>query len=373
MKKFFSICLTLTALLLRSFPCSGNVLKVIDANDGDAIAGAVVISGKGLIIGQTDDNGSISVNAPADLPLTFNCLGYQQAIITENTDTVRLSIAGIDLPEVTVALDRPVRGVICFAREYCSSATGTDTMQLYSEYMFEAFLADDKVKGYKKSDSNLKMRNVRRYARFSSASGLDSIAVPGRFDDVTLLSFITLSSIPTKPIAEPEAFREGATAGIVEGKYGPATFYRKNADMFSVRSDVLADYKDHHWEPNFFKLLGMTTDFRTFDITYAFAANESGKYDITDLICQSETLHFLFKGKILKKIFHSSDPIDVDCLIEIYPVEIVNYTIDSYKNRKKNKDSIPFTKPESVQPLSPALAELITRIDTAFPDRNESY
>ncbi len=369
MKKLLPTLLTLSAIMLVSQPAAAHDIKVIDSTDGEAVAGAVVISGKGLIIGPTDTAGSISVNMPTDLPLTFNCMGYQSIVVSEPTDTVRLNAAGINLPEVTVALDRPVKGVICFAREYCSSATSTDTMQYYGEYMLEAFVADEKVKGYKKSDASLKIKNARRYARFRNSSGMDSIAVPDKNDDVALLSFITPTSLSTLTFQEPEAIRNGASTVIVNGKYGPEKIYRKTDNVYAVRADALADRKDHHWEPAFFKLLGMTVDFQNFDISYAYAANESGKYDVTDLICQSESLHLLCKGRLLKKFFHTSDPVDFDCLIEIYPVDIVYYTVDAYKNRKKNRDQISFSKPESVQPLSPAVANLVSRIDEAFPER----
>ena len=338
---------------------SARVITVVDSGDREPIAGASVLSSNGLIVGFTDSQGRIQV-APADYPLELRGLGYMPLSVEATVDTVAMSPAAFPLGELTVnPADRPITRVVTYAQEYCTGATPGDTMQMYSEYMLEYFLADGKVKGYSKSDAKASVRNVRRFGRLANSQGLDSVFRPAGGDDIVMLSFVvSMSFLPGGSKKEPEALKSGAPADTVMGKYGPKYVYRKSNGLFSVDTDGLADYKDHRWAPAIFKLFGLTAAIEQLDWSMIFRSNNSGEYGIGDFICGTCNMRVLGTGKMLKRMLGIKDPINIYSYVEQYPVEIEYLTVEDYKAMKKERDSHEkeaFVIPEGVQPLVPSI------------------
>lgn len=231
---------------------AGNKTVVWDKTENSPVIGAAVISSKGIILGTTDANGAISVDA-RDYPLSLRSMGFEPLSVSNPADTIVMIPASYQLGEVVVTPEgRPITRILTYAREYCTSASPSDTLQLYSEGMFEYFLCEGKVKGYKKSDAKAKLRALRRFGRMANSAGLDSIMRPDGSGEVTYLTFLTAGvSLPEEETAEAPAMAAGETTDTIRGKYYPKLIYRKSGNLFTVERDALADEKDHKMSPWF--------------------------------------------------------------------------------------------------------------------------
>ena len=336
---------------------------VIDAADRSPIIGATVFDNSGIIEGLTDNDGRISISDNR-APITVRCIGYEPLSHTVANDTIVMQPSAYQLKEVVVTpIDRPIKRVLCFAREYSTGVTSTDTMQYYCEYMAEAYIVDGKVKGYKGYDSKPRTKAFKRYARISK-DGVDSIFKPKYGDDITDLSwFDFMAFLPDKPIEVPTPILEGSPCDTIPGKYGPLFVYRKKNGQFTKTADVLSNHKDRRWSPFLFKLIGMTTDITAGSWTLSFADNEANKFGIDEFISGTFNIHMIGRGKWIKKVFNTKEPIEMDAYMELYPLEITTMTVEEYKEARDDYSGIPFQYPENIQPLSPAIEQLIQSID----------
>ncbi|MDE7414127.1 MAG: carboxypeptidase-like regulatory domain-containing protein [Muribaculaceae bacterium] len=362
MKNLLLISLIITSI----FVSSGKSIKVIDAIEGTPLQGATVIGKSGLIVGVTDANGNINISSLNQFPVSIRSLGFEPANIECFSDSVKLFPAIYNLNEIVVGqYDRPIKRVVCFVREYATGATGTDTMQLYSEYMMESFLKDGekKVKGYKSGDASPKVRNMRRYTRFTNSKGLDSVSSPKGNDDITMLSWSEIISVPDYKFRERRSIMQGATTDTVMGKYGPGSIFRKQNGIYSVTFDHMSEYKDHKWSPLFFKLVGMSMDVQNMMNSLAYKVNESSEYSFDDFIYGTYSIHLLAKGKIFKKIFHTDNPIDMDSYIELYPISVTYLTPEEYKEARSDKEPIPFQTTSNIQPLPTSIQTIVERVE----------
>lgn len=339
---------------------------VIDDSDNSSVSGATVIGKSGVILGVTDDDGRIEVKDSKDFPVTVRCIGYEPVALSSENDTVMLRPSAYQLGEVLITpVDRPIRRVVCFAREYSSGITGTDTMQYYCEYMTEAFIVDGKVKGYRKSDARPVSKGIKRYARITM-NGTDSVFRPKSDDDITDLSwFDFMAFLPDKRMNVPEAVREGAEADTIFGKYGPQFIFRRKNNLFIRTADVLSGHKNRRWSPFLFKLLGMTVDIDAASWSMTFADMGQKTVGIDEFVCGTYNIHLIGRGKWIRMIFNSKDPIEMDAYLEIYPVEISHCTIEEYKEMRDDFSRLPFQYPQDIQPLSPAVKRLVDRVEPA--------
>ena len=370
MNRWLAVCGIVAAALGAT---AQGVVTVVDSSDRAPVAGASVISSSGLIVGFTDAAGTIKAGE-RDYPLSVRCLGYEAATVSAPCDTVYMQDATFSLPEVVVSTEgRPITRVLTYAREYCTGATLTDTMQMYCEYMLEYFFADGKVKGFNKSHESSISRRVRRYGRISNKCGLDSVMRPKYDDDITSLSFLqNMAILPNDPKEETDAMKGGELSDTVQGKYFPKFVYHKNDRFFIVDCDALADYKDHKWSPLFFKLFGLTMDMQSADWSLIYDVNQSGRYELRDLISGTYNLCVIGRGKLLKRMIGVKDPINIYCCIEQYPVDIARITVEEYMELKKDyytrKEE--FRIPANVLPLAPAMQQLVDRVDREMPMEN---
>lgn len=358
----YALLLLLSVATLNIFAKTSLIL--VDADDGGPVSAASVISNDGLILGLTDENGCITVSPEKDFPLIIRSLGYESTTVARLSDTIRLCPAVYSLPEVVVnSTERPIIKILCYVREYCTGATSSDTMMMYSEYMMDAYYAYGKVKGYKKGDKRPSVRNVRRYARFSDSNGLDSVACPSEDDDITILSFAKdFTYVPFDSVGERKSMRLGASTDTVMGKYSPLRLYRKGNNVYSFSVDMLANYEDHKLSPFIFKMLGATMDIDKMQMSYAYNANPSGKYSLNDFIYSTSHFHALAKGKLFKKFFRAKEPMHMDCYVELYPVDVEYLTVGEYKKQRKEKDEADFVEPKNLQPLVPSIRRIVERL-----------
>lgn len=342
-----------------------NTITLADANDKSPVAGASVISANGLILGVSDSEGIIKAS-DADFPLSVRSLGYEAATaVRSQGDTIFLTPAAYSLSEVTVSPgDRPITRVVTFAREYMTGATSVDTLQVYSEYMLEYFFADGKVKGYKSDHSQPSPLASRVIARKAESNGTDTIMYPDRGDEITYLSFVPFTVfMPYDQREITDAMKKGASSDIVPGKYFPKYRYRLGNGFLTINCDQLCDEKKHTFSLWALKMLGLDMEVQEDTWTLIYRQNDSGKYNLADLIYGTYNIYFLGKGKIIKKVLGGGEAIGISSYIEQYPVETEYLTAEEYKELKKTrgKRTEEFRIPANIQPLPPSVKKIFTK------------
>lgn len=374
-KAFFFV---FSFLLLSLSAIAGKPIIVIDSNDSSPIEGATVISGRGIIMGITDAKGSINVEPTKDFPLEIRSIGFEPSSIMQYKDTICLSPASYELSEIKIVPgERPINKVTCYIREYSSSTTQNDTIQYYADYMYVGYLAEQKVKGFKKGDEKLFLRNARRYARLSNSEGLDSVTVPSSYDDLSIwMSYKgMLLGIPKSSFEEPEKIKNGASSDTIMGKYSVSELIKKNADLYTTNRDILGDYKDHKWSPWFAKVVGLTFEIDKLQRTYGYKTNPDGKYSFSDFIYGSGTMHGIGKGKLFKHFLHQKSDMNLDGYAELYIIDVEYLTVDEYKEDKKEakeQKEIPFQEPKNLQPLPPSVLSIIERVNKECKNQQEA-
>lgn len=347
---------------------AGRVI-VVDGSDGSPVIGATVFSSSGLILGATDADGNTPDVNEGSYPLTIHSLGYKEGIAATPGDTLMMDAAAYDLPPVTVMPgERPITRVVCYVREYSTGATDRDTLKMYSEYMVESYHIDEgtKVKGYHKYDFVPKTRTERRFAHYTGADGRDSVATPEDDEYISFMNFLV--SLPVDVFEEPDTIKNGALTDTVQGRYSPGIFYKKTPEFFVTSLDMLSNYKNHVYSPNVYKFFGLTIDIREMNLSFAYKANPSGKYNIHDFLYEISSANILGRGKWIKKAFKTKNPVEIDSNVEVYPVEINYLTVDEYKEQRKEHNKLEFRIPDNALPVLPSIQRLIDRINTAGKD-----
>lgn len=358
--------LLIVATLIGIWSSKASVpVVVVDETDNSAVGGATVMSGTGVIIGMTDLTGKITVDEQ-DFPLSVRCMGYEPFTTSSNDPTVSLRPSAYLLHEVTVdPAERPIKRAIGLVREFCSGITDSDTLQLYTESMAEAFFADGKVKGYKDADAKAKIKNKSEYARIVE-DGNETVFSPGQDNPITLIPWSTfVHLLPAQRISVSQKIKDGAECDTVAGEYSTKFIRSRKNGQYNRSMDLLSDYKNHVWSPSFLKILGMTADLNAYTQTYSFADNGSDSFGISDLECATVYIQMYGRGKMFKKFFKSDKPVELKTYIEVYPVEITNCTVEEYKQMKKDKSEIPFQYPEGIHPMSPAIQQMIDHINAS--------
>lgn len=360
MKKYITF---LVLSVLSIFCAVAKRVAVVDAADLSPVVGATVFSSSGLILGVTDADGMTPDTPASSFPLNVRSLSYKEGIADMSVDTLEMVVDTYTLPEVTVVPgERPVVKVISYVREYATGATDRDTIKMFSEYMIETYNVAEKVKGYRSYDAVPKIKAVKRYAQYVGSENRDSVASP---EDDEFISFMTeLVMIPVSDISETDAMVNGAVVDTVMGKYSWASIYRKSDGIFTVTADALSNHKNHQYSPNIFKLIGFTMDMREMSLSYVYKANDRGSYSVHDLIYGVSSSNVLGRGKWIKKAFNTKNPVEMDCYLELYPVEINYLTVDEYKELRADRTKMEFRKPDNLQPLLPSVKRLIDRVNS---------
>lgn len=257
-------------------------IAVLDAGDNSPIAAATVFGKGGNIIGMTDKDGAISGISDSDMPLTVRCLGYEPLTISEISGPHFMTPGNFELGEFIVTpQDRPILRIVCYIREYTGGVTTRDTIQSFAEHMGDFYIPTTKVKKFKGSTSPRILKSIL-YERYASTDGTDSVASPSfRRDDISWLDLVFL---PKETVTETEAIAGGARVDSTAGKHSLKTLSRKTDDMYVIKTDYLADKKNHTWSPTFFKLLGFTIDIKNMVGSWAYRANGTGQYRPADLL-----------------------------------------------------------------------------------------
>ncbi len=175
-----------------------------------------------------------------------------------------------------------------------------------------------------------------------------------------------IASWPINKINLSEDLAGKEFTDTIDGKYGPQSIIKKKNGILTITTDELSNHKDRQWSPLFFKLFGMTVDVEECKLSVSYRAANQPVIDIYDLINMDYNIQVLWKGKIMKKIFNTSEAVGMNTYIELYPVEITNISVGEYKELRKDKEPLPFQYPEGYQPLSPRIDEMVKHLDAKW-------
>ncbi len=358
--KFKDIAGLLLAVLMIcfSFRCSAsaNGFIVADSEDRMPLPGATVMSGNGTIVGFTDNKGSFSCNS-GDMPLTVRCLGYKELTLKAYSDTLFMTPDAFELPELVIApVDRPVLKLRCYIREYTTGSYGSDTIQMFGEYMADYFLSEKKVKGFGPSKRTPYIRAKRLRARYKNAAGLDSIARPEADDE--FISWVSICSIDPFRHTVADSVVNGAV-GVVIGKYGEFSNTRVNGSRLIYSRDILANHKNHRWSPWFFKMVGFTVDTSEMLFKEIYHLDDKRKYGPNTLQMATYTMEMTIKSKWVKKALHTKEPIKTYSTVEVYPVEALYLTPQQAKDSEWDYSRKDITPSPLAPRLSPNIIEML--------------
>ncbi len=107
----------------------------------------------------------------------------------------------------------------------------------------------------------------------------------------------------------------------------------------------------------------MTIDITDEVWTMSYADNKANTFTGNELISGTYNMHLIGRGKWIKKVFDTKEPIEMDIYMELYPLEITNLTVDEYKEMRDDFTPIPFQYPDNINPLSPAIDNLVKQLD----------
>ncbi len=320
---------------------SQTVIRVIDSEDSEPVPYATVMSRTGVIIGLTDNDGTISISDADRFPVTIKCMGYDPLECDKATTTAALTHSVYPLGEVVVSpAERPVTHLICYIREYVSGESGADAMIMFNEHMGDFFVGDSKLKGIKTMDSPRFLTSRLRTRVTNSEQNLDTIFVPKSRNE--MIAWEQLISIPKE--------RMELKAGTVNGKHGIKETVRHDGDLATIRADYLADAKDHSMSPWFFKVIGFTMDITEFQSSMIVRPSGTDSYTGADILSATFSFDSTGRGKWIKKAFRTDNPVRMYGYYEIYPVEIEHLTIEEAKELQKNPPEVRM----KVSPLAPA-------------------
>lgn len=353
----------LSFIVLLFLACTGTVFArtvVADADDGAPLAAASVFDRAGAMVAVTDASGAI----PGDMsyPLTVRCMGYAPLTADAPADTLRLTPVAYDLDGFTLNLaERDVLRLVCYVRAYTGLTTDADTVASYVDYMVDYMLPVRPLKKYK-GRGTPRVLARRGATRFIDAEGRDSIGADNReLSDMWLqLATLPMPDDNGEYKRIPDSLQGRTATDTVFGKHGPAVVRKVSPELYQVTVDALADKKDHHFAPWFFKLIGFSIDLTDILSSAAYVPEDGGVLKPENLVMRTFTMEALAGGKFFRKALKSSGPALMRTYYEIYPADREYLTVTEAKESDKDKTlTSDFIIPASAAPLDPATLRML--------------
>lgn len=360
-KSFLTVILSVTTLL-GAF--HANAFRLVDAETKAPLPLASITDRSGNVVGMTDKTGVIPALTKVSYPITFNYMGYASLQVQEPAeDDVKMIQQDYELPEIVIIPGaRPLLHLTGYMREVTSVLSSSDSVTLFKESVVDFLVPVEKskVKGWNKA----RELASRTYVRMTNSSGLDSISTGHEYE--YMLWGNSHSMIPSATKI-PDIIKDTDVAcDTVMGKYYPKIIWWKNGDITRWHGDALANEKNHVTSPWPLKLLGLTTDFTEISKNYVFNTPDRDFIRPTDLKQVSMTIDMLAKGKLFKKTFDSSSPVNVRTYVELYLTDREFLTENEGKGLKKEILSIEpsdIVPPTNANPLHPAIRRTVERVN----------
>ena len=336
--------------------------RIVDASDQIPISAASILDAAGNMVGFTLSDGTFSEIPETAYPVTISCVGYEQLTIERpERKTWEMTPMVYELDEVVIAPeDRNVMRQTLYAREYFSISSQSDTVTYFLEHIVDRFIpVSDNVRF--RGSSSLRTLASRCYL-FYNVADKDSVAKDPKSHFPSVMSSIELSD---EKITAPASFTSQADHTQVyeeSGKYGVSLIQRQNGQTFTTVEDVLADKKNHTLSPWALKPLGMSTDIRQLYTTNVYMVNEDGIYEPMDLIEASYVMEADGKGRLLRMLIDSDEPVRIHAMIEFYHVDRTFMSKERAKQEYRNKPTdVTIVVPPTAPALNAATQRLIQR------------
>lgn len=351
------------SMIILVWAFDANAFRLVDAETKASLPLASISDRSGNIVGMTDKTGEIPLLSRDSYPITFNYMGYTPLqVLKPAEDDVMMIQQEYDLPEIVVIPgSRPLLHLSGYLREITSILGSADSVTIFKESMVDFLVPVEKskVKGWNKA----RELASGTYVRMSNSSGLDSVSTSHEYE--FMLWGNRKSMIPSA-IKLPDNIKGTDVAcDTVMGKYYPKIIWRKNGDVTRLYGDALANEKNHVTSPLALKLFGLTTDVTEISDNYVFDTPEGDFIRPMDLRQLSVTIDMLAKGKLFKKTFDSSSPVNVRTYMELY---LTDREFLSEEEGKILKKEIPAIEPSDIlapanaNPLHPAIIRTVERV-----------
>lgn len=350
-------------ILLGAF--HANAFRLVDAETKASLPLASITDRSGNVVGMTDKSGVIPDLQKDRYPITFNYMGYASLqILKPIEDDVKMVQQNYELPEIVIIPgSRPLLHLTGYMREVTSVLSSSDSVTIFKESVVDFLVPVEKtkVKGWNKA----RELASKAYVRMSNSSGLDSVSTNHEYE---FMLWGNRKSLIPSAAKIPEKFKEAEMAcDTVPGKYYPKIIRWKNRDVTRWHGDALANEKNHIITPWALKLFGLTTDVTEISENYVFDTPDGDYIRPTDLRQVSITIDMLAKGKLFKKTFDSSSPVNVRTYMELYLTDREFLSEEEGKSLKKETPTIEASDilaPTNATPLHPAIIRTVERVNS---------
>lgn len=336
--------------------------RIIDASDNLPISAASILDASGNMVGYTLTDGSFSPIPQTAYPITISCVGYERLVIEKPENKAwKLTPMVYELDEVVIApVDRNILMQTFYVREYFSISSKSDTVTYFSEHMANRFVPISENAKFR-GKTSLRILDSRCYSYYN-ISDKDSVA---KEPEKEFPSMLTISFLNEDEIKAPDSFTssiDGTDFYELPGKSGMHLILKRNPQTFTTTKDALATENDHTYSPWILKPLGCSMDFTQLYTTEVYRRNEEEIYRPQDLIEASFVMEADGKGRLLRNILDSKEPVNIHTLIEIYTVDNSFLTKERAKEEyKKRPTDVQFVVPSNVPELNIATRRLIER------------
>lgn len=354
----------LTALLMAAACLCAEAARLVDAGTKAALPLASITDRTGNVVGTTDRNGVIPP-IPADrYPVTFSYLGYEPLEVAAPAGSdVEMTQRHYELPDIVVSPgSRPLLYITGYMREVASVLGSADSVTVLKESVVDFMIpvGKTKVKGWKMP----RELASRVYSRMTNSEGLDSVS--GKLEHKGILwgSYIKFLTHPEKmPFSKRLAGSHAADT--VMGKNGPKYIWEKNGDAVRCSFDPLSDYKNHTFSMWALKLFGLTCEVSDMSFGYMFHTDGDNGPEPSDLSQISLSVNLLGKGKMFKRAYNSSVPVNIRSYIEVYVTGRRYLSDEDAVNIKKEPPAVRLSEvaaPGNAPELHPAVRQIAERV-----------
>ena len=358
------IFIFITALLLLSVNTNAQQ-RLIDASDHRPISAASILDASGNMVGFTMSDGVFSEIPKTAYPITITCIGYEQIVIEHPEEkNWEMTPMVYELEEVVIIPEeRKIMKQTFYVREYFSISSQSDTMTFFMEHMADRFVpVSDKIKF--SGSSSLRILCTNCYMLYQIADN-DSVAKDHKPQFPSMLSILGQGN--EKVTAHESLLNNEDDTKIYEkpGHSGTSIIQKQNAQTFTTIKGLLAGNEEQTSSPWYLKPLGLSMDISQLYITNVYRANENGIYLPKDLIESSFVMEAEGKGRLIRKMVNSNEPVGIHSMITIYMVDRDYLTKEKAKEEQKNKPAdVKFTIPSTVPPLNDATKRLVERANS---------
>lgn len=338
-------------------------IVVVDSLTRSPLPGASVFNRKGVFIGASRPDGSLSCVSKVELPVTVRYMGYFEKTVTDlATDTVPLSENIAELPEVIVETKhQKALHILAYVREYSTLSSYTDTVTMFREKMVDYMIPDDSKSRFK-GWTTPRTLNSRSYYQFTNANGLDSVSDRCNYH-FSWSDWIGLPRAVKCPV-ELKSCAQGRDT--IAGDYGPAEIWLKTDDRLSVDADMISGADIHKWAPRVANFKNSNTDFDQFRLRFNFDNVADSVVTPLELTGYSFNVESRGRGREMFKFNRLDRPFFVSTYAEVYLLDKEFISIKEAKKwdkREFSSDEIVILEPEEAPDLQLPTLALINRVN----------